>query len=200
MLVLEAERKPARWGHSYCVPQPAHDGFRLHEDEHLGPPRPAATQRDPEPAINGGDARLAAASQHGDLLTQGEVLQYEIGTATKRRSDNLEQQRKTRAMTCERLRRRCENVNLPPKDEFWRGTRGARAGAPLAELAVVAARAVDRLPPRRRSRHRGRGVRAERAGMVEPPVRAPAKPARNESRTDGQLHSPSGSRKLIGSA
>jgi hypothetical protein len=60
---------------------PAHDRFGLHEDEHLGPARPALAQNSPESAVRHRDASAPiAVNQNRQLLAQGQVLQNEVGS------------------------------------------------------------------------------------------------------------------------
>jgi hypothetical protein len=72
---------------------PSHHCFRLHEDEDFDPARPAAAKDDPEPAVDCGDARTpTGVNQHCELLTEGEVLQDEVGSRSNECADSAEQE------------------------------------------------------------------------------------------------------------
>jgi hypothetical protein len=53
----------------------------------LGPSRPAAAQRYPEPTIDGGHARTPAfGDQRADLLAERQVLEHEVRTPANQRA------------------------------------------------------------------------------------------------------------------
>ncbi len=67
---------------------PADDGFRLHDDEEVGPPRAETAQRSPEQPIKGVQRwARPLALQYGDLLAQGEHLERGIPTTAQEDPD-----------------------------------------------------------------------------------------------------------------
>ena len=67
---------------------PADDGFRLHDHEEVGPPRPETAQRSPEQPIKGVQRwTRPLALQHGDLLAQGEHLERGVPTSAEEDPD-----------------------------------------------------------------------------------------------------------------
>ena len=68
---------------------PADDGFRFHDNEEVGPPRPEAAQRSPEEPIEGVQRWTGPlALQHGDLLAQGEHLKCSAPTSAEEDPDH----------------------------------------------------------------------------------------------------------------
>ena len=67
---------------------PADDGFRLHDNEEVGPPRTEAAQRSPEEPIEGVQEWTGTlALQYGDLLAQGEHLERGVPTSAEEDPD-----------------------------------------------------------------------------------------------------------------
>ena len=67
---------------------PADDGFRLHDDEEVGPPRAETAQRSPEQPIKGVQRwARPLALQYGDLLAQGEHFERGIPTTAQEDPD-----------------------------------------------------------------------------------------------------------------
>jgi hypothetical protein len=65
-----------------ALPVPAEDGLRPHDEQVLAPITPEATGQSPEESVARPEPRPLAsgASQHGELLTQHEVLDGQLGT------------------------------------------------------------------------------------------------------------------------
>jgi len=67
---------------------PADDGFRLHDNEEVGPPWPKTAQRSPEQPIKGVQRwARPLALQYGELLAQGEHLERGIPTTAQEDPD-----------------------------------------------------------------------------------------------------------------
>jgi len=70
---------------------PPDHGLRFHEHEDVEPPSPEAAQDDPEPTIRAADAGTSGGlGEGGELLSQGEVLDREVGVRAERRSQAAE--------------------------------------------------------------------------------------------------------------
>jgi hypothetical protein len=61
-------------------PVPTHDRARPNDGEDLGPTAPEAARQDPEDPIGGPDVVVSAASQGGELLAQGQILDHEVAS------------------------------------------------------------------------------------------------------------------------
>ena len=70
---------------------PPHDGFRLHDDEPLGPAAPRSSHRYPECPIGVVELQPRPLQlQRPDLLSQGDILENKIGPRPKSRSKSTD--------------------------------------------------------------------------------------------------------------
>jgi hypothetical protein len=74
------------------TPLPSHDSVRSHDHEGLLPPGPDSGQPDPEEAINSAEGRPRHRSfVHGELLTQGQILESQLAVAAKEEGEKPKQ-------------------------------------------------------------------------------------------------------------
>ena len=67
---------------------PANHGVGLHDDEDICPPRPEPAKEDPEEPVRGRQpGPRPPLREDGDLLTEGEVLDGEVGAITEKRAE-----------------------------------------------------------------------------------------------------------------
>jgi len=72
---------------------PADDGLRLHEQQWQAPARPDPREQRPEPSIVVAEPRpRPAALVDRELLTQGQVLENELGLRPERASEAADEQ------------------------------------------------------------------------------------------------------------
>ena len=74
------------------TPLPSQDGVRSHDYEGLLPPGPDSGQPYPEEAINSAEGRPGHRSfVHGELLTQGQILESQLAVAAKEEGEKPKQ-------------------------------------------------------------------------------------------------------------
>ena len=74
------------------TPLPPQDSVRSHDYEGLLPPGPDSGQPDPEEAINSAEGRPRHRSfVHGELLTQGQILESQLAVAAKEEGEKPKQ-------------------------------------------------------------------------------------------------------------
>jgi hypothetical protein len=74
------------------TPLPPQDSVRSHDYEGLLPPGPDSGQPDPEEAVNSAEGRPRHRSfVHGELLTQGQILESQLAVAAKEKGEKPKQ-------------------------------------------------------------------------------------------------------------
>ena len=98
-LAVDAGPARAPWARSPSPEQaeaqsmPANHGVGLHDDEDICPPRPEPAKEDPEEPVRGRQpGPRPPLREDGDLLTEGEVLEGEVGAITEKRAEAVREE------------------------------------------------------------------------------------------------------------